>query len=71
MNVWAQGDFVTRTVAVMLLGMSLASWVVIVIKTLDVLKYKKIASVAESFWHSEDFAVGLAKLDSDPSNPFR
>ncbi|OGB01125.1 MAG: biopolymer transporter [Burkholderiales bacterium RIFCSPHIGHO2_12_FULL_61_11] len=71
MNVWTQGDFVTRTVAVLLLGMSLASWVVIIIKTLDVLKYKKIASVAEDFWHSADFAVGLAKLGSDPSNPFR
>ena len=26
---------------------------------------------AEDFWHSEDFATGLAKLGSDPSNPFR
>ncbi len=71
MNGWTQGDFVTRTVAVLLLGMSLASWVVIIIKTLDVLKYKKIAGVAEDFWHSADFAVGLGKLGSDPSNPFR
>ena len=39
-------------------------------KTLD-LKYKKIASGAEDFWHSEDFASGLAKLGNDPANPFR
>lgn len=71
MNVWTQGDFVTRAVALLLIGMSLASWMVIIIKTLDVLKYKKIASGAEDFWHSEDFAAGLAKLGSDPSNPFR
>lgn len=71
MNVWTQGDFVTRAVALLLIGMSLASWMVIIIKTLDVLKYKKIANAAEDFWHSEDFAAGLAKLGSDPSNPFR
>ena len=34
-NVWIQGDFVTRAVAVLLLGMSLASWIVILIKALD------------------------------------
>jgi biopolymer transport protein ExbB len=71
MNVWSQGDFVTRAVALLLIGMSLASWMVIIIKTLDVLKYKKIASGAEDFWHSEDFASGLAKLGNDPANPFR
>jgi len=71
MNVWTQGDFVTRAVALLLIGMSLASWMVIIIKTLDVLKYKKIASAAEDFWHSEDFASGLARLGSDPANPFR
>ncbi|MDP1565927.1 MAG: MotA/TolQ/ExbB proton channel family protein, partial [Polaromonas sp.] len=43
MNVWTQGDMVTKAVAVLLIGMSLASWMVIIIKTLDVLKYKKIA----------------------------
>ena len=71
MSVWTQGDFVTKSVALLLIGMSLASWIVIIIKTLDVLKYKKIASVAEDFWHSEDFAAGLAKLGNDPANPFR
>ncbi|WP_397406813.1 MotA/TolQ/ExbB proton channel family protein [Polaromonas sp.] len=71
MNVWTQGDFVTRAVALLLIGMSLVSWIVILTKTLDVLKYKKIARGAEDFWHSEDFAAGLARLGSDPANPFR
>ena len=71
MNVWTQGDAVTRAVALLLIGMSLASWIVIIIKTLDVLKYKKIARSAEDFWHSEDFAAGLARLGQDPANPFR
>ena len=40
MNVWSQGDLVTKTVALLLLAMSLASWMVIIIKTLDIFKYK-------------------------------
>jgi biopolymer transport protein ExbB len=70
-NVWSQGDIVTKSVAVLLLVMSLASWMVIIIKTLDLIKYKKIARAAEDFWHSEDFAAGLTKLGADPANPFR
>jgi biopolymer transport protein ExbB len=70
-NVWIQGDFVTRAVAVLLLGMSLASWIVIIIKALDIVKFKKDARAARDFWHSEDFAAGLTKLGRDPANPFR
>ena len=69
-NVWHQGDLVTKGVALLLLAMSLASWIVIIIKTLDVIKYKKLARGSETFWHSEDFATGLHKLGTDPSNPF-
>jgi biopolymer transport protein ExbB len=71
MSVWTQGDWVTKGVAILLLVMSLSSWIVILIKTLDLLKYKKIGRSAEDFWHSEDFAAGLSKLDNDPANPFR
>ena len=70
-NVWTQGDWVTKTVALILLTMSLASWMVILIKALDVLKYKKLAGHAEGFWHSEDLPTGLAQLGGDASNPFR
>ena len=70
-NIWSQGDFVTRGVALLLLGMSLASWMVIVLKALDVVRYKGFARGADDFWHSEDFAAGLDKLGNDPGNPFR
>jgi biopolymer transport protein ExbB len=70
-HVWQQGDIVTKAVAVLLLAMSLASWMVIIIKALDLVKYKKQANVAGDFWHSEDFAAGLAKLGNDVANPFR
>jgi len=70
-NVWNQGDWVTRTVALLLLAMSLASWMVIILKALDIVKFKKLANGTEAFWHSADFAEGLTKLGSDRSNPFR
>ena len=69
-NVWNQGDWVTRAVALLLLGMSLASWMVIVIKALDIIRYKRHAQKAEDFWHSADFAEGLAKLGPTAANPF-
>ena len=70
-NVWAQGDFVTRAVAILLLAMSLASWIVILIKALDIVRFKKHARAAKDFWHNEDFASGLTQLGTDPTNPFR
>jgi biopolymer transport protein ExbB len=70
-NIWQQGDIVTRAVAVLLVGMSLASWIVILVKAIDVVRYKSMARHSGEFWHSEDFATALDKLGRDNSNPFR
>ena len=70
-TVWTQGDWITRSVVLLLLVMSLASWMVILIKALDIFKFKKLSEGAESFWHSADFAEGLTRLGGDRSNPFR
>lgn len=70
-HVWTQGDFVTRAVAIILLAMSVASWLVILIKALDIMKFKKYAKSAQDFWHSSDLASGLDKLGNDRINPFR
>jgi biopolymer transport protein ExbB len=70
-HLWAQGDIVTRAVALLLLGMSLASWMVIVVKALDLRRHARQARRIESFWHAADFADGLSKLDTDAANPFR
>jgi biopolymer transport protein ExbB len=71
MNLWTQGDFVTKGVALLLIGMSLASWIVILIKALDIVRYKRQARRSSDFWHSEDFATALNKLGTDAGNPFR
>jgi biopolymer transport protein ExbB len=70
-NVWTQGDLVTRSVALLLLAMSLASWMVMLIKTLDILKYKRLADSTDAFWKSSDFDAGLAAFGARSGNPFR
>ena len=71
LQVWAQGDWVTRSVFAALLLMSLASWIVILMKALGVVQAKRQAARVEGFWHSADMAEGLAKLGDDDADPFR
>ena len=71
LHVWAQGDWVTRSVFAALLLMSLASWIVILMKAVGVVQAKRQAARVEGFWHSADMAEGLAKLGDDDANPFR
>lgn len=70
-HVWVQGDWVTRSVALVLLVMSLATWIIILWKALDQRAQRAQAKGIEGFWHSADFAEGLDKLGSTESNPFR
>ena len=73
-TLWTQGDWVTRAVAALLLIMSLASWIVMLTKAMDIVKYKALAQRTEAFWHSKDFAGGIDALgvakDNPQTNPF-
>jgi biopolymer transport protein ExbB len=70
LNVWAQGDLVTRSVLVLLLCMSLASWIVMILKTLNLAMYARQAREIEAFWHAKDFAQGIHILAAYPESPF-
>ncbi|HEX5738615.1 MAG TPA: MotA/TolQ/ExbB proton channel family protein, partial [Hydrogenophaga sp.] len=70
-QVWLQGDWITRSVALVLLIMSLATWIIILWKYLDQRAQRAQAKGIEGFWHSADFAEGLDKLGSADGNPFR
>lgn len=70
-HVWSQGDFVTRAVALLLLGMSIATWMVIILKALDLRRHAVQSKQIEGFWHAVDFADGMSKLGTEPANPFR
>jgi biopolymer transport protein ExbB len=69
-HVWAQGDFVTRGIALALLIMSVLSWSVIVIKGWNVVRLKRLTKNAEqAFWHSDDLTDGVQKLGARSSSP--
>jgi len=70
-DVWTEGDAVTRFVALLLLAMSLASWVVIILKSLNLLSAQQQAKRVEAFWHSSSVAGGLQALGDEADNPFR
>jgi biopolymer transport protein ExbB len=69
-TLWTQGDWVTKSVALLLLGMSLASWIVILLKALDIFKFKSLGARTEAFWHSADFTRGMQALGPQQDNPF-
>jgi biopolymer transport protein ExbB len=69
-HVWTQGDAVIRTVALVLLAMSLATWIIILWKALDQRTQRRQAKACQDFWHSADFAEGLDKLGTRDGNPF-
>jgi biopolymer transport protein ExbB len=69
-NVWAQGDGVTRVVLLILLAMSLASWLVILFRLLDLRRLSAQAGATEAFWHAKDVAAGLQALGGEGDNPF-
>jgi biopolymer transport protein ExbB len=67
-HVWQQGDGVTRFVALLLLAMSLASWVVMVLKALDGWGLRQQARRVESFWESANVDAGLQALGAGQGN---
>jgi biopolymer transport protein ExbB len=69
-QLWAQGDFVTRAVAIVLLLMSLASWTVIALKALDLMRYRKMTTAAQTLWSQTDLERALAALEPQADNPY-
>ena len=69
---WNQGDMVIKSVAVMLLLMSIASWYVIAVRSWGLFRLRKPSRALSDFWHAQSFAEGLHILgDNRDDNPFR
>ena len=69
---WNQGDMVIKSVAVMLLLMSIASWYVIAVRSWGLFRLRKPSRALGDFWHAQSFAEGLHILgDNRDDNPFR
>lgn len=69
---WSQGDVVIKSVAILLLLMSVASWFVIVVRTIGLVRLRRAVRVQATFWHAHSFAEGLEILgEAGVTNPFR
>ena len=71
LSLWAQGDLVTRAVALLLLGMSLASWMVMLVKALGLRQAARQARASTAFWQGHDAVDGLQRLGQEEGNPFQ
>jgi len=68
---WSQGDVLIKTVALLLLIMSIVSWYVIVTRVWRLLKIRRAAGAMSGFWHARSFHEGMALLSTSGSvNPF-
>lgn len=71
-TLWAQGDFVIKSIAILLLIMSIATWYVIVSRVWRLMKLRRYAHATADFWHAQSFGEGLHILNGDRHhNPFR
>ncbi|NBW78441.1 MAG: MotA/TolQ/ExbB proton channel family protein [Betaproteobacteria bacterium] len=71
LSLWTQGDNVTRFVALVLLVMSLASWSMILLKSLELWRLKRYASELSDFWHHNSLDLGIQALSQAEDNPFK
>ena len=68
--IWSQGDWVAKGCLLLLAIMSIASWVVLVTKYIDLRKLKAHTANAHGSFHPvNQFAANMAKLPAD--NPLR
>src|SRR4051812_4194631 len=66
---WAQGDFVSHAIAIILIFLSITSWSVIAAKGWQLYNLRRQSSqLVESFWQAANFEDGLIRIA--PIAPF-
>jgi biopolymer transport protein ExbB len=61
-HLWAQADWVSQSVGLLLLGMSVASWYLIALKGLRLLRVGRRDEAVEAFWAAPSLSSGLEAL---------
>lgn len=69
---WLQGDAVIKSVAIILLIMSIVSWSIILLRAWRLWHLRQCRQKLAAFWQTQDFSNALQQLfPEDPANPFR
>jgi biopolymer transport protein ExbB len=72
MALWQQGDTVIKTVAAILLIMSVASWYVILVRSVALLRLRSVERATHQFWHTRSLGEGIQLISSgNTQNPFK
>ena len=61
-HLWASGDLISHSVAVILALMSIASWYLILAKTWDWWRVRRSAQAVGQFWAATSLSEGIARL---------
>lgn len=70
-HLWAQSDLVIRTVALLLLTMSITSWYLILLRVTRQLRARGFDGAVEAFWSAPDLGQGLGRLSEKAADsPF-
>ncbi len=67
---WNQSDSVSQCVATILLGMSITTWVVILLKSIDQYFQRRRSKNVDVFWHCVNLDLGMQALGASPRNHF-
>lgn len=70
-HLWAQSDFAIRSIALLLLLMSVSSWYLILERMLRQFRARRFDGAVEAFWAAPDLGQGLRTLGQQaPESPF-
>lgn len=68
---WQQADYVSKSIAFLLVIMSVLSWSVMLLKTIQLIRLNHSKRKAVRFWHASSFSEGLSMLRQAENDPFR
>jgi len=61
-EVWAQSDWVIRSVALVLLVMSVSCWTILALRVIELVGHRRAVRATQKFWHQQNFEDGLDVL---------
>jgi biopolymer transport protein ExbB len=69
-NLWLEGDFITRFVALALLLCSIVTWVILLTRYWDLRNLRKLKPELDLFWRATSFGQGLQSFSNHARNPY-
>ena len=70
-HLWGQSDLIIKLVAFTLVVMSVASWYLILVRTVRQFRARRFDNAVEAFWNAPHLDEGLARLSgAAPDSPF-